>query len=301
MRLHQIRVFLAVVQSGSIRAAARVLNVSPPAITKSLRHLEEELQVRLLDRTQHGVVATPVGRAFVARARVIESELRKAEEEIAQFAGGHAGSVAFGVGPTHMILIVPEAVPQFCQKFPSIRVRIVEGPHPPLIRLVRDETLDFALGLRPELKLDSGIVFRPLFRDDFVVAARKEHPLNGARSLARLADARWLTLTPRASPGGLVDQAFSAAGLPGPPSVIECESFNGIVALLAQSDMLTLTTRRLLGTPFARNFLQEIPVAERMPSITHGIYTRADAPLTRAAAALAKAVTQAARQLTHRG
>jgi len=300
MRLNQIRVFLAVVQSGGIHAAARVLGVSAPAVTKSLRQLEEELHVRLLNRTQHGAVATPAGRAFVARARVVQSELRKAEEDISHFAGGQMGSVAFGVGPTHMILIVPEAVPQFRLQYPTVRVRIVEGPHLPLLPLVRDETLDFALGLRPELKLDSGLVFRPLFRDDFVVAARKGHPLHGARSLARLADAQWLTLTPRASPGGLVDQAFSSAGLPAPPSVIECESFNGIVALLARADMLTLTTRRLLATPFARDLLQEIPLAERMPSITHGIFTRADARLTKVAAAMAKAVTLAARRLARR-
>jgi DNA-binding transcriptional LysR family regulator len=300
MRLHQIRVFLATVQSGSIRAAARTLNVSPPAITKSLRQLEEELHVRLLTRTQHGVTATPPGRAFLTRARVVQSELRKAEEELSNFAGGRTGSVAFGVGPTHMILIVPEAVPQFRLQYPNVRVRIVEGPHPPLMQLVRDETLDFALGLRPEQKLDSSLVFRPLFRAEFVVAARKGHPLHGARSLAQLADAHWVTLTPRASRGGLIDQAFTSAGLAAPSSIIDCESFTGIVALLARSDMLTLTTRRLLESPFARDLLQEIPVGERMPSITHGMFTRADAPLTRAAAAMAQAVTLAARKLVRR-
>ena len=300
MRLSQIRVFLSTVQSGSIRAAARMLDVSPPAITKSLRQLEEELHVRLLTRTQHGVTATPAGRAFLTRARVIQSELRKVEEELSNFAGGRTGSVAFGVGPTHMILIVPEAVSQFRLEYPSVRLRIVEGPHPPLIQMVRDETLDFALGLRPEQTLDSSLVFRSLFRDNFVVAARKGHPRRGAGSLAQLADAHWVTLTPRASRGGLIDQAFSLAGHPAPASVIDCESFTGIVALLARSDMLTLTTRRLLASPFARDLLQEIPVAERMPSITHAMFTRADSPLTKIAAAMAKAVTLAARQLARR-
>jgi LysR family transcriptional regulator, regulator of abg operon len=301
MRLNQVRVFLTVVESGSIHAAARILEVSPPAVTKCVRQLEEELHVRLLDRTRHGVVATPAGRTFLAHARVAHSELRKAEEELSHYTGGRSGSVAFGVGPTHMMLIVPEAVPQFRLHYPEVRLRIVEGPHPPLVRLVRDETLDFALGLKPELKLDSGLTFRPLFRDDFVVAARKGHPLHGARSLARLADAQWLTLTPRASPGGLVDQAFSAGGLPAPRSVIECESFTGIVALIARSDMITLTTRRLLASPYARDHLQEIPVADHLPSITHGIFTRLGAPLTKPAAALARAVTLVARRLARSG
>lgn len=300
MRLTQIRFFLAAVESGSFRAAARMLGVSPPAITKSLRQLEQELHVGLMERTRHGVVATPAGRAFVTRARVVQSELRKAEEEFAQFAGGQAGSVAFGAGPTAMVLIVPEALTQFRRQCPDARVRIVEGMGPATVPLVRDETLDFALVLRPEGKLESGLRFRPLFRDDFVIAARKGHPLRNAGSLARLVDAQWLTFSAR-DPGLVkLEQAFSSAGLPAPRSMTQCESFNSIVTLLAQTDMVAPIARRLLESPFARHALQQIPVAERMTSATRGIIIRADAPLTRVAAGMAKAVITVARQLASR-
>ena len=298
MRLNQIRVFLAVVDSGSIRAAARSLGVSPPAITKSLRQLEEELRVRLMDRTQHGVVATPAGRAFVARARVVQSELRKAAEELAHLGGERGGSVALGVGPVEMTLIVPDAVKAFRQQFPQAGVRIVEGRRPAWLPQVRDETLDFGVGLRPEAELDPGLAFRPLFRSDFVVAARKGHPLRNARSLAQLAQAEWLTLAPRL---GVLDRAFSLASLPAPgPPLVQCESFNGIVAIAAKTDMLTFVARWMLAHPFARDLLQEIPIAERLPPITHGMFTRADAPLTPVAAAMAKSMAAAARALVRR-
>src|SRR5262245_13997027 len=81
VRLTQIRDFLAVVESGSIRAAARKLGVAQPTITKSVRSLETELHVQLLGRNARGIVPTASGRAFFARARVAQSELRKAEEE----------------------------------------------------------------------------------------------------------------------------------------------------------------------------------------------------------------------------
>ena len=68
MRLNQLRVFLTIIDSGSIRGAARQLGVTQPAITKTLRQLEESLHVRLLDRTQHGVVPTLAGRAFAIYA-----------------------------------------------------------------------------------------------------------------------------------------------------------------------------------------------------------------------------------------
>jgi hypothetical protein len=78
--------------------------------------------------------------------------------------------------------------------------------------------------------------------------------------------------------------------------VIQCESHNAVVALLANTDMLALMQRRMLREPFAREFLQEVAVAEPMPSVTAGIFTRADAPLTRLAAAMARAVATVARQ-----
>jgi DNA-binding transcriptional LysR family regulator len=298
MRLNQLRVFLAVVESGSVRAAARRMEVSPPAVTKSLRQLEEEVRVPLFERKPHGVVPTAAGRAFIPRARVVLSELRKAEEDFAGFSTPGAGQVALGVGPTEMTVVLPDAIALFRRQFPRAEVRIVEGTHPIWLPQVRDETLDLALGLRPRFRLEAPLAFRPLFRSDFVVAARKGHPLRSARSLAQLAGAEWLTLTSRGTAVGLLDQVFASARLAAPPQpLIACESFNGIVAVVAKTNMLTLIARRLLDMPIARELLQEIAVAERLPALTHGVFTRSDAPLTPAAAAMVKAVNSVARGL----
>ena len=91
MRLRQIQDFLAVIEEGSIHAAARKSGLSQPAVTKSLRGLEAELHAQLVRRTNHGVVATPAGRAFYAHAHAAQAELRKGEEEIAQLAGEGSG------------------------------------------------------------------------------------------------------------------------------------------------------------------------------------------------------------------
>ena len=195
MRLTQIRDFLAVVECGGIRAAARKLGVSQPTITKSVRGLEAELHVQLFGRNARGIVPTASGRAFFARARVAHSELRKAEEEAAEVGGSSAGSVAFGVGPAFAALIVPQAVVRFRQQFPRARLRIVEGLARNLLPSVRDETLDFAMGLKTIAALDPALRFRPLYRNELFVAARKDHPLRHARSLAELAGSRRTTVT----------------------------------------------------------------------------------------------------------
>lgn len=299
MRLTQIEFFLAVVESGSIRAAARKLGVSAPGITKSLRELEEELHLQLFGRTQHGVVATRAGRAFAARARVVQSELRKAEEECAELAGGSTGSVTFGAGPTPMFLVVPQALAQFRRKRPDARVRIVEGLSPAILPMVRDETLDFALALRPVGELASRLRFRPLFRDTLAIAVRKGHPLRNERSLSQLQDVEWLAFGANWV-AAAVDRVFSATGVRAPRSITHCETFNSVFALLVSTDMIAALPRRLLMSPFARGVLQQVPVAERMPSNTQGIVTRADSPLTPAASEMAKVVTAVARQLALR-
>jgi LysR family transcriptional regulator, regulator of abg operon len=81
MRLQSIEQFIAVVDAGSIRGAARLLNMSQPALTRALQQLEEELGVQLMHRSGKGVTPSVAGSAFLSRARVAEAELRKAAEE----------------------------------------------------------------------------------------------------------------------------------------------------------------------------------------------------------------------------
>src|SRR5688572_4235936 len=192
MRLNQIRDFVAVIEAGSLRAAARSLGLSQPAITKSLRQLEEELHVQLLQRNARGAAPTRAGMAFLARARAIQAELRRAEEDLAGFRGGSSGAVAFGIAPAACMLIVPDAVTQFRRRFPHAAVRIVEGVSTALLPQVRDGTLDFLVGQRPLEKPAVPLRFKPLFRTPLVVIGRQGHPLRKARSLRELLDAPWL-------------------------------------------------------------------------------------------------------------
>ena len=286
-----------VVDSGSIRAAARKLGVSQPAITKSIQLLETELHLRLLQRTPKGILPTAAGRTFFARARVAQAELLKARDEAAQVGGLETGSVSFGVGPAAGFTIVPDAVARFRHEFPDARLRIVGGYTHSLLPQVRDETLDFAIGTRPDSKLEPAISFRPLFRHDFIVVARKGHPLGNARSLAQLANAEWISFHAWGRDQGPLHRAFAAAGLPIPVKLMQCESYSTTIGLLAKSDMLGIESRRMLERSFAEHYLHAIAVRDSMPSFTAGIFTRADSPLTKAALAMTKAVTTVARGL----
>ena len=292
MRLSQVRHFVAVVQAGSIGAAARDLGVSQPGITKSIRALEAELHAKLLQRTNRGVVPTEQGRLFFARAQVADSELRKAEHEIDQTLGGRSGSVSFGAGPIVAHRVVPEAVGRFRERHPHANLRIFEGLSHGLVPLVRNETLDFAVVVRlPGIRLDGAVSFRPLFENHRVVAGRKGHPLASARSLAQLAEAPWVSFEPRQ----ILEQTFASAGKSPPRPILLCESYTAFLALISSSDMLAIVPRLVLTAPGGQA-LQEIRVTERIPSFTVGMFTRADAPLTPIAAAMARAISSIARR-----
>lgn len=295
MRLTQIRDFLAVVECSGIRAAARKLGVSQPTLSNSVRDLEVELQVQLLRRSSRGVALTPAGRAFHARAQVAATELRKAEEEASQTSD--SGTVTFSMGPVGNIAILPEALARFRRQLPRARVHVVEGFGPLMLAEVRDESLDFAFGLKSTKPVDAAIRFRPLLRLALAIYAREGHPLSRARSPADLIGADWLDTGNMSIPGSIAEVFFRSVGLEPPRPIIQCTSYAGAVSLILNSDMLCLTHHYSLGRFPTHESLHAIRVSESMPSVTVGLYTRAGTPLTHAAAAMARHVTSVAREL----
>ena len=294
MKLTQIRDFLAVVECGGVRAAARKLSVAPPTLSKSVNDLETGLHVQLLARSARGVTLIPAGRAFHARAQAAATELRKAEEEAAQSGGSGAGTVAFSMGLIGVTAVLPEALARFRRQFPLARVNIMEGFAALMQADVRNETLDFAFGLKSTKPVESGIHFRPLFRVKLAVYARKGHRLSRARSLADLISADWLDYGNIWALGAIAESLFRSAGLEPPRPIVRCASYSAATTLMLYNDMLSLTHQYSLGRFPTQEALQAIPVTEAMPSLTVGLYTRVGTPLTRVAAAMVRHVTAVA-------
>lgn len=294
IRLQHIHHFLAVTDAGTLRAAAGRLGLTQPAITKSLRQLESHLGLRLVLRTPKGIVLTPEGRTFLARARVVQAELRRLEEELGAGRGTGASSVAIGVAPPFS-LAMPDAMARFRAHHPATRVRIVEGVRTALLPSVRDEVLDFATGQNVGGREQAGLRFRPVLRPRLAVAGRRDHPRRAARTLRELADCEWIVFNPPGA-GGIVEEMFAAAELPLPRALVQCESFATALALAARSDALILLFEQLLTQPLAARYLQPIGIREAVPSPSLGIFHRVDTPFTPAAATMAAALTAALRQ-----
>src|SRR5437868_9879681 len=117
-----LRPFLAVARAGNLSAAARGLSVSQPALTKSVRKLEQQFGVALFDRGARGMVLTPSGAALLTHARLIEAQCRFADAEIEALAHGEAVTIRIGAGPYWGPEVVALDVAALEARFAKLRV-----------------------------------------------------------------------------------------------------------------------------------------------------------------------------------
>jgi molybdenum-dependent DNA-binding transcriptional regulator ModE len=107
-------------KAGSIHAAARDLELSQPAVSKSLRTLEEKLAAPLLIRSINGVEPTDYGKVFNQRAQIVIDELRKAQEDVVQLRGKLEGSLTVAIAPASRMQLAPMALKIFEPDAPTL-------------------------------------------------------------------------------------------------------------------------------------------------------------------------------------
>lgn len=288
MRLQQLEGLVALAEAGSMRAAAKRLCISQPALTKSLKGLEEELGITLLQRTPRGVVLTEAGHAAQQRARGITADTQRLRDEMAHLRGLAQGRVTIAVSPVPAVLLLPSVLTRFIRECPGVQVQVLEGLYPAVLPDLRNGTTDLALGPQPpQDQLGSGLRVEPMFSNELVVAARVGHPRAQTTRLADLLDAGWLQHGPDTGPGSLFAPAFAAHGLEPPPVAVRSTSFTASIALLEQSELLCVLPRRLIGHLQTRHHIIALPLADSLPAWDICLVTRAEVPLSPAARELA--------------
>lgn len=296
MKYHQLKAFVAVAEEGSIRAAARRLNVSPAALTKAVKELELALGVSLVVRTARGVQLTGLGQQLQVRARLIVAEMQRARDDIEQAQGATTGAVAAAITPAAAVTILPDAFRAFRRRFPIARVSLIEGfPGVALPRL-HDGTLDFAVAVVvPEL-LAAEFDHAELYASRSLIVVLRGHPLASATTLADLVDADWLMNPSPESSTQVLFNCFVAHGLPVPARVVECPSYGVAHSLIMGSDLIASMPEQLLEAEWARDHLAVLPIRETLPALSVQVITRRDSPLTPAASMLLDCLRDSARR-----
>ena len=281
MKLNQIRDVLAVAELGSLRAAGRHVGVAQPAITRSIQEIEHELGAALFERHSKGVRLTTIGEAFVRRATVVDSELRRAREEIEQLKGRSTGQVAVAMSIAASIALMPSAIAAFSKRYPNAVVKISETLFQPIENEVADGRIDFYVGALDLPIASPRLSVEKLFDNERVVVGRKGNPLLKAASLEALTSARWVrpALSSRSLEADF-DAWFADLGLPKPNVVMHTRSALLTVLAVATSDLLTVVPRQWLEFPALVDRLDVLSLIGPMEAAPVCLVRQSGVPLT---------------------
>jgi LysR family transcriptional regulator, glycine cleavage system transcriptional activator len=186
--LNGIRAFEAAARCGSFAAAGQQLNVTPAAVSRMVRLLEQRLRVALFERSANRLALTAAGRAYRAGLTPIFDALATLTEQVKSIGG--ARILTLGVGPTFAIRWLIPRLAQFQKECPDIEVRLTTGG------VAAPFADDWSCGIRLGTGDWPGLVCEPLFAADLIpvcapaLAARLQEPSALARSvLLRVAHA----------------------------------------------------------------------------------------------------------------
>ena len=192
MKLATLSALIAAVEEGSLRAAARRVKTSQPALTKMIRELELELAAPLLLRSSRGVAPTAQGKVLYERSIKAQRELNTALDEIQQIGGRMVGQLHIGAVPLAVMLLIPETLRTFVKEFPDVRLRISEELYVAQLQKLRAGDVDVTIGGIPNDLSSGEFTIEPLMQTTMVPAARKGSRWLKARTLAELQQARVL-------------------------------------------------------------------------------------------------------------
>lgn len=206
----KMRQVVAVHETGSLARAASRLGIAQASLSKNLARLEDQLGVRVFERSPTGSRPTPAGQLIVARAKRLIEETEILQRDIALLAGAEPRELGIGVAIGLSSQFLPGLAPRVADRFPTVRMRFESAAAQQLLDRLKSRNLDVVfVGLPPQTD-ESGLDVVPLFSAPTVVVARPGHPLVGRRNLSPedLREHRFSGLLPAIARGlGLVEDA----------------------------------------------------------------------------------------------
>jgi len=219
LKLRDVDVLLAVVQTGSMGKAAAALRMSQPAVSKAVASLEQTLGVQLLDRSRRGVEPTPYGLALIKRGVAVFDELRQGVQDIAFLTDPTVGEIRAGGTDGMISTLISPVVHQLSTQYPRMSFRVSVGDLRTLYRELEARRVDVVVSrlLSPPSEEYSTEV---LYEDTLVVTTGLRNPLARRRKIeiAELLDEPWTFQPSDTSFGSFAMDAFRALGV-GPPRI----------------------------------------------------------------------------------
>jgi len=264
MELRDIEYFTVVAKHGHLGRAAEALGLSQPALSKSLRRLEQEFGAKLVKRTPKGVELSAEGLVLLGRARELRLTVQGIADEIRDVGRGRVGHARIGAGPTSSAEMLLEALLPLVASAPKLSYNIVVSDNDLMVPALRSGELDLIVGYAPRALPREGLVEEHLFDEEFIVIASASHPLaaRSAVTLADLAGERWTLSEQSLLAQQRLRRTFLEAGLPAPQVAVETRSLRLRLQLVASSRLLDYTSRSVFRSARRSLKLKALPVRE---------------------------------------
>lgn len=246
MKPSQLKVFVTIAETGSLASAATRLHRTQPAVSKTLRELEESLGLQLFNRTISGMTPTEAGDALLLRARIVLEELRRGEQDMAALRGIAGGRIRIGMSPMAALLIT-RAIVRFRRQMPMVDIELHDHATGTLHDLLNAGKLDLAFSALPSFAtLPSGVERNRLKAEPLSLAAPRGGAYSSATSLGDLREATWVYVDSTGAHREYVAGLYRVAGLEPPSHSLLCTSPIIILMLAAEFDVVLLLTQELL-------------------------------------------------------
>lgn len=211
--LPELRVFLAVAESGHFTRAAERLGMSQSSLSAALGKLERELGARLFDRHTRACRMTDAGAALLPAARRLVADWDHLVADAQDFGRFARGRVAVAAPNAQCALLLPPVIRAFGESHPGVRVVLHDVPEHEVHALVRSGAADLGIATQTDARTD--LVASPLQSDEFVAVMAPDHPLAARRSLewSQLARSPVIGYLPGNPVRTLLEEKLAARGI----------------------------------------------------------------------------------------
>jgi LysR family transcriptional regulator, hydrogen peroxide-inducible genes activator len=174
LSLVQLQYLTALDEHRHFIKAAQSCFVTQPTLSMQIKKLEEELEVKLFDRSKQPIIPTDVGVLIIEQAKNVLNETRKIENILLEYKGKVSGDLNVGIIPTISPYLMPPLISHISKRFPEIRLNVRELMTEEIVNLLQKDHLDVGIVATP-LEID-GMVEKPIFYEQFCLYLNPNHP-----------------------------------------------------------------------------------------------------------------------------
>ena len=262
MDFQKLKHLLAVVEHGTYSRAAQAVNLSQPALSRSIQALEAELGLPLLDRGTRRVRLTPYGACVAERARRMRFEEAELQRELKTLHSGESGTLSIGLSPAPASLLLSPFLAHMAERHPQVRVGVELGATAALLEMLRDERIDAMVCDARMLYDAADLETRALPALRAGLVCRKGHPIlahkrPGIEQIRQYPVAS-TTLSPEVSLR--LAETLGPGGAPEQMVTHRCENLDALVELALRTDALLLGVICVTRQQQEAGLLVEVPI-----------------------------------------